>query len=91
MYPFLALLLVTLAVFTVVVVRGREGVSDEAIGFTYVGAAALTLVAVAVVLIGRLSPVVGQAEGLALLGLGTYVVYLLAAWVVVRCWENRSR
>lgn len=91
MYPFHALLLLTLAVFTVVVVRRRGRVSDEAIGFTYVGAAALTLVAVAVVLVGLLSPVVGQAEGLALLGLATYVVYLFAAWVVVRFWSNRSR
>ena len=42
------------------------------------------MLAVAVLVVGRLSAPPGRAEGLALLGFGGFVVYLLAAWVVVR-------
>ena len=91
MYPVLALLLLALSGFTVSVVRRLgSAVSEEALGFGYVGAAGLALLAVAVVAVGRLSSVPGRAEGLALLGFGAYVVYLLAAWVVVRFVGPRS-
>lgn len=85
MYLVLAVLLLALAGFTVLVVR-RPGVeaSPEAAGFAYIGAAGGTLLAVAVVLVGLLSGVPGRAEGLALLGFAAYVVYLLAAWVMIR-------
>ena len=49
----------------------------------YIGAAGLALLAVAVLVVGRLSAVPGRAESLALLGFGGYVIYLLAAWVVL--------
>ena len=39
--------------------------------------------------VGRLSVVPGRAEGLALLGLGGFVIYLLAAWVVL-LWMRRQ-
>jgi len=90
-YPVLAALLLALAGFTVLVVRRRgPTVSEEALGFGYVGAAGLALLAVAVVVVGLLSRVPGRAEGLALLGFGAYVIYLLAAWVVVRFVRFRS-
>jgi len=84
-YPVLAVLLLALAGCTVLVVaRRRVSVSEEALGFAYIGAAGVTLLALAVVVVGRLSSVPGRAEGLALLGFGAYVIYLLAAWVVIR-------
>ena len=91
MYPVLAVLLLALAAATVLVIRRRGArVSEEALGFGYVGAAGLAVLAVAVVVVGRVAVVPGRAEGLALLGLGTYVVYLLAAWAVVRFIGRRS-
>ena len=85
MYPVFAVLLLALAACTVLVVR-RLGatISEEALGFGYIGAAGLALLALAVVVVGQLSDVPGRAESLALLGFGGYVIYLLAAWVVVR-------
>ena len=90
MYIVLALLLLALSGCTTLVVRHlRSTVSEEALGFGYVGAAGMALLAVAVLVVGRLSSVPGRAEGLALLGLGAYVIYLLAAWVVVRFVRGR--
>lgn len=84
-YPLLVVLLLALAGCTLLVARHQgPAVSEEALGFAYVGAAGLTTLATAVAVVGVLSSEPGRAEGLALLGLGAYVVYLLAAWVVVR-------
>ena len=86
----LAVLLLALAGCTVWVVRRRgAAVSEEALGFVVVGAAGLALVALAVPVLGALSTVPGRAEGLALLGLGAFVVYLLAAWVMTTWLERR--
>lgn len=84
MYPVFAVLLIALAGVTVLVTR-RPGVvaSQEATGFVYIGAAGIGLLAVAVVVVGLLSSVPGRAEGLALLGFAAYVIYLLAAWVMI--------
>jgi hypothetical protein len=83
-YPVLAVLLLALAGFTVLVARRRRaGVTEEALGFAYVGAAGIALLAVGVIVVGRLSGVPGRAEGLALLGFAAYVIYLLAAWLVI--------
>ena len=71
-----------------VVRRRGAAISEEALGFAVIGAAGLGLLAVAVLVVGRLSAVPGRAEGLALLGLGGFVVYLLAAWVVL-VWMRR--
>jgi preprotein translocase subunit Sss1 len=90
-YPVFALLLLALAGCTVLVVRRRgAAISEEALGFAVIGAVGLGLVAVAVLVVGRLSVVPGRAEGLALLGLGGFVIYLLAAWVVLR-WASSPR
>jgi hypothetical protein len=90
-YPVFALLLLALAGCTVLVVRRRgAAVSEEALGFAVIGAAGLGLLAVAVLVVGRVSLVPGRAEGLALLGLGGFVIYLLAAWVVLR-WASSPR
>ena len=71
MYPVFAVLLLALAGCTVLVVRRRgAAISEEALGFAVIGAAGLGLLAVAVLVVGRLSAVPGRAEGLALLGLG---------------------
>jgi hypothetical protein len=88
-YPVFALLLLALAGCTLLVVRRRgAAVSEEALGFAVIGAAGLGLLAIAVLVLGWLSTVPGRAEGLALLGLGAFVVYLLAAWVVL-VWVQR--
>jgi peptidoglycan/LPS O-acetylase OafA/YrhL len=82
--------LLALAGCTVWVARRRgAAVSEEALGFVVVGAAGLALLALAVLVLGAVSTVPGRAEGLALLGLGAYVVYLLAAWVMTRWLERR--
>lgn len=85
MSAFYAVLLVALAGCTVLAARrGRSVLTEEAMGFAYVGAGGLAVLAVAVVVVGLLSDVPGRAEGLALLVLAAYVVYLLAAWLVIR-------
>lgn len=91
MYPVFAVLLLALAGCTALVVRRRgAAVSEEALGFAVIGAAGLGLLAVAVLVVGRLSGVPGRAEGLALLGFGGFVVYLLAAWLVLRWVDSRQ-
>ena len=52
-------------------------------GFVYVGAAALAILALAVVVMGLFSNRSGRAEGLALLGFFGYVAYLAAAALVL--------
>ena len=89
--PVFAVLLLALAGCTALAVRRRgASISEEALGFAVIGAAGLALLAVAVLVVGRLSGVPGRAEGLALLGLGGFVVYLLAAWVVLRWLAART-
>ena len=52
-------------------------------GFVYVGAGALALLAVGVVLMGLFANRTGRAEGLAVLGFFGYAAYLIAAIVVL--------
>jgi hypothetical protein len=52
-------------------------------GFVYVGAGALVVLAVAVVLMGLFGTRSGRAEGLAVLGFFGYAAYLIAATVVL--------
>lgn len=71
--------------------RRGTAVSEETLGFVVVGAAGLGLLALAVLVVGTVSAAPGRAEGLGLLGLGAFVVYLLAAWVLTRWLERRDR
>jgi hypothetical protein len=62
---------------------GRRIDPEQLRGFVYVGAGALVLLAVAVILMGLFVTRSGRAEGLAVLGLFGYAGYLLAATVVL--------
>lgn len=59
-------------------------------GFVYVGAAALALLAVAVILMGLYANGSGRAEGLAVLGFFGYAAYLIAAGVVLYVMSRKS-
>jgi len=59
-------------------------------GFVYVGAGALALLAVAVILMGLFANRTGRAEGLAVLGFFGYVAYLVAASVVLYVMSRKS-
>jgi hypothetical protein len=59
-------------------------------GFVYVGAGALALLAVAVILMGLFANRTGRAEGLAVLGFFGYVAYLVAATVVLYVMSRKS-
>ena len=59
-------------------------------GFVYVGAGALALLAVAVILMGLFANQNGRAEGLAVLGLFGYAAYLGAATVVLYVMSRKS-
>jgi NADH:ubiquinone oxidoreductase subunit 6 (subunit J) len=59
-------------------------------GFVYVGAVALALLAVAVILMGLFANRNGRAEGLAVLGFFGYAGYLVAATVVLYVTSRRS-
>ena len=59
-------------------------------GFVYVGACALVLLAVAVILMGLFGNRTGRAEGLAVLGFFGYAAYLVAATVVLYVVSRRS-
>ena len=91
MYWALAVILLAFAGFTVLVLAGRRptGVSDPRFdvdqlkGFVYVGAGALAGLAVAVVIVGLVAAPNGIAEGLAVLGFFGYLLYLVAAAVVL--------
>ena len=97
MTGILAGLLLALAGFTAAVVHrsaGRAGPrldTDQLRGFCYVGAAALVLVAVVVVIVGVVRPGTGMAEGTALLGFFGYVVYLGVTAVVLGWTARRAR
>jgi len=87
----LAVILLAFAGFTVLVLRRRQptGVPDPRFdmgqlkGFVYVGAGALAGLAVAVVIVGLVAAPNGIAEGLAVLGFFGYLLYLVAAAVVL--------
>jgi hypothetical protein len=59
-------------------------------GFLYVGAGAMALLAVAVILIGLFANRDGRAEGLAVLGLFGYAAYLAAATLVLYVMSRRG-
>jgi hypothetical protein len=59
-------------------------------GFVYVGAAALALLAVAVILMGLFANRSGRAEGLAVLGFFGYAAYLVAAIVVLYVMSRKN-
>ncbi|HEY6812851.1 MAG TPA: hypothetical protein VI074_09170 [Propionibacteriaceae bacterium] len=59
-------------------------------GFVYVGAAALALLAVAVILMGLFANRSGRAEGLAVLGFFGYAAYLVAATVVLHVMSRKN-
>lgn len=97
MFGPLALILVAVAGFSVLVVRRRRaragepgGIDlDQLGGFVLVGAAALVLLSVAVVVLGLLRPDRGTAESVAVLGLLVYGVYLTAAGVITLATHRR--
>jgi hypothetical protein len=62
---------------------GRRIDLEQLRGFVYVGAGALALLAVGVVLMGLSANRTGRAEGLAVLGFFGYAAYLIAAIVVL--------
>ena len=105
MFWALAVILLAFAGFTVIVVRlgrpvratdeqnqtARRRIDLEQLrGFVYIGAAALALLAVAVILMGLLANRNGRAEGLAVLGFFGYAAYLAAAAVVLYVMSRRS-
>jgi len=59
-------------------------------GFIYVGAVALTLLAVAVIVMGLFANRSGRAEGLAVLGFFGYAAYLGAAAVLLYAMSRKS-
>jgi hypothetical protein len=59
-------------------------------GFVYVGAVALALLAVAVILMGLFANRSGRAEGLAVLGFFGYAAYLIAATVLLYVMSRKS-
>ncbi|HKX16356.1 MAG TPA: hypothetical protein VJN19_14265 [Propionibacteriaceae bacterium] len=105
MFWALAVILLAFAGFTVIVVRlgrpvratdeqnqpARRWIDLEQLrGFVYIGAAAVALLAVAVILMGLFANRNGRAEGLAVLGLFGYAAYLAAAAVVLYVMSRRS-
>ena len=69
---------------------GRRIDLEQLRGFVYVGAGALALLAVAVILMGLFANQTGRAEGLAVLGFFGYVAYLVAAMVVLYVMSRKS-
>ena len=70
--------------------RGRRIDLEQLRGFVYVGAGALALLAVAVILMGLYANRSGRAEGLAVLGFFGYLTYLVAATVVLYVMSRKS-
>jgi hypothetical protein len=71
-------------------VLGRRLDLEQLRGFVYVGAAALVLLAVAVILMGLFGNRTGRAEGLAVLGFFGYAAYLVAATVLLYVMSRKS-
>jgi hypothetical protein len=91
MFWALAVILLAFAGFTVVVM-GRRPPSpvrdpyfdlDQLKGFVYVGSASLAALAVAVVIVGLVTAPNGVAEGLAVLGFFGYLLYMMAATLIL--------
>jgi hypothetical protein len=70
--------------------RARRIDLEQLKGFVYVGAGALALLAVAVILIGLFANRNGRAEGLAVLGLFGYAAYLAAATLALYVMSRRG-
>jgi hypothetical protein len=70
--------------------RGRRIDLEQLKGFVYVGAGALALLAVAVILLGVFGNRSGRAEGLAVLGFFGYAAYLTAAAVVLYVMSDKN-
>ena len=91
MFWALAAIMLAFAAFTVLVIVRRpapdapgRGIDREQLkGFVYVGAGALALLAVAVIIVGLVRAPDGRAESLAVLGFFGYAGYLVAATVVL--------
>lgn len=69
---------------------GRRIDLEQLKGFVYVGAGALALLAVAVIVMGVFANRSGRAEGLAVLGFFGYAAYLAAATVVLYVLSRKS-
>ena len=69
--------------------RGRPVVSDQLKSFLLVGAVALALWSVVVLVTGLLGNGSARAESLAMLGFFTYALYLVAAVLVVELSRRR--
>jgi hypothetical protein len=93
----LALILIAVAAFSAGVARlpRRAGAPvstvdrDQLHGFLYVGAGALLLLAIAVIVAGLVAARTGVAEALAVLGFFGYAVYLLAAALITLLGRRR--
>jgi hypothetical protein len=70
--------------------KARSIDREQLKGFVYVGAVALALLAVAVILMGLYANRSGRAEGLAVLGFFGYAAYLIAASVVLYVMSRKS-
>ena len=98
MFWALAVILLVFAGFTVLVLARRRPSPvpdprfdlDQLKGFVYVGAGALAGLAVAVIIVGLVMAPSGIAEGLAVLGFFGYLLYLVAATVVLFLAARRS-
>ena len=100
MYGPLALLVVATALFTAGVVWWRVRSSgrptapggpdlEQVQGFVFVGSGALTLLGVAVLVLGAAGRP-GPAEAMGVLGLLAFLVYLLAALALIRRTARRA-
>jgi hypothetical protein len=69
---------------------GRRIDLEQLRGFVYVGAGALALLAIAVILMGLFANRSGRAEGLAVLGFFGYAAYLAAAILVLYVMSRKS-
>ena len=98
MFWALAVILLAFAGFTVLVMWRRQPNPvpdprfdlDQLKGFVYVGAAALALLAIAVIIVGLVAGPSGRAEALAVLGFFGYGLYLGSAAAVLFVMSRRS-
>ena len=101
MFWALAVILLTFAAFSVLVIRRRRPAQaygpssrldvDQLKGFVYVGAVVLALVSVTVITTGLIDAGSGRAEALAVLGFFGYALYLLASAAALYLMARRSR
>jgi hypothetical protein len=97
-YAAFALLIAAFAGFSVLVLRRRPadqrsepGLDVEQLkGFIYVGAVALLMLALTVVIVGVAMGHTGRAEAIGVLGFFGYALYLTAATVVLYVMARRS-